>query len=281
MEKNYKVKIKIITPDLIYFVIGIFFLYLLGCYILTIVLTFFKVSGRVFIDANGFYQPTGEASYELVEFYNIFNAPRLTYCALLRNYPFTTIFLSLVAVLAATWFFIKAKRQSGITEEREEEVAKDLSGAEFEKVRQEFTDLIIMDLPGKAKEEILWGIACFAKNKGLIDDEKVVYARFLEKENLGTTAISNGIALPEAHLIEMNRPFAFILCRTKEPVDFDSLDRKPVRVILASFVRSKDYLYGLKQMLYLARILKFEEYWNKFMDAETENDVYRLLQTIV
>ncbi len=78
----------------------------------------------------------------------------------------------------------------------------------------------------------------------------------------------------------MNRPFAFILCRTKEPVDFDPLHGKPVRIILAAFARNRDSLSGLKPMLYLARILKFEEYWNKFIEAETINDVYRLLQKI-
>jgi PTS system nitrogen regulatory IIA component len=284
MEKEYKAKIKIITPDLIYFVLGIFFLYLAGCYILSVTLSFFRESGSVYIDANGFYQPAGESSYELVEFYNLFNAPRRVYVGLLRDYPVTTIFISLGVVLMSAWLFSKAKRQSGIKKEIKETgggEAAGLSEDEFKKVKQEFTDLVILDLEGKNKEEILLGIANLAKYKGLLRDERLAYARFLEKEKLGTTAIGNGVALPEAHMIEMNRPLAFILCRTRLPVDFGALDGKPVRVLLASFVRSRDDLSGLKPMLYLARILKFEEYWEKFMEAKTQDDVFRLLQKIV
>ena len=59
-------------------------------------------------------------------------------------------------------------------------------------------DSIILDLAGKTKEEVLFNIVKFAKQKKLIKDEQLIYKKFLNREQLGTTAIGQGVALPEA-----------------------------------------------------------------------------------
>jgi len=138
--------------------------------------------------------------------------------------------------------------------------------------------LVILDLEGKTKEDILLNIAKFAKEKGLIKNEQIVYQKFLEREQRGATGIGNGIALPEACWIEMNRPYAFILCRTKESIDFQSLDGKPVRIILASLGRDKNDLTRLKQMANLTKFLKTQKLMERFLNAQSRDEVYALLQ---
>jgi len=136
---------------------------------------------------------------------------------------------------------------------------------------------IILDLAGKTKEEVLLNISKFAKQKKLIKDEQLIYGKLLRREQLGTTAIGQGVALPEACWIAMSRPYAFILCRTKEPVDFSSLDGKPVRIILASLGGDKDDLTRLKPMAKLAGLLKNSEFRNSFLNVKNTEDVYSLL----
>ena len=138
--------------------------------------------------------------------------------------------------------------------------------------------MVILDLEGKTKEDILLNIAKFAKEKGLIKNEQIVYQKFLEREQRGATGIGNGIALPEACWIEMNRPYAFILCRTKESIDFQSLDGKPVRIILASLGRDKNDLTRLKQMANLTKFLKTQKLMERFLNAQSRDEVYALLQ---
>ena len=145
-------------------------------------------------------------------------------------------------------------------------------------VKEEFTDLVALELEGKTRDDILLNIARFAKDKGLIKDEQVTYQKFLERERLGTTAIGNGVALPEACWIEMSRPYAFILCRTKEPVEFNSLDGKPVRVILASLGGDKEELSRLKPISHFVKVLKSKNFRNKFINARTEEDIYIILE---
>jgi len=143
---------------------------------------------------------------------------------------------------------------------------------------EKILDSIILDLAGKTKEEVLLNISKFAKQEKLIKDEQLVYRKFLKREQPGTTAIGQGIALPEACWIDMNRPYAFILCRTKEPVYFHSLDGMPVRIILASLGGNKADLTRLKPMIKLTRLLKSHEFRNSFLNVRNANEVYSLFQ---
>lgn len=136
---------------------------------------------------------------------------------------------------------------------------------------------ITLDLKGRTKDEILSNIALFAKRQGLIKDEKILYKKFLVREKQGTTAIGNDVALPEACWIQMSRPYAFILCRTKEPVSFNSLDGETIRIVLASLGRDKDDLSRLKPMLYLVRLLKSAASRNKLIHATSKSEIIELL----
>ncbi len=137
---------------------------------------------------------------------------------------------------------------------------------------------IVLDLKGRSRDEILSNIASFAKRQGLIQDEKMLYKKFLEREKQGTTAIGNGVALPEACWIQMSHPYAFILCRTKEPVSFISLDGEPVRIVLASLGGDRDDLSRLKPMSYLVRLLKSAASRNRFIRATSEKEIVALLK---
>ena len=152
-----------------------------------------------------------------------------------------------------------------------------LSNSELQIVKDETTDLIILDLEGKTKEDILLNIAKFAKEKGLIKDERIVYQKFLDRETSGTTAIGAGVALPEACWIEMTRPYAFILCRTKEDVYFNSLDKKPIRIVLASLGGNKEDLTRMKHMTRLVKALKSVNFRTMFLKVKTTEDIYSAL----
>lgn len=152
-----------------------------------------------------------------------------------------------------------------------------LNDLELQIIKEELTDLIILDLEGRTKEDVLLNIAKFVKEKGLIKDEQPVYQKFLDREKSGTTAIGKSIALPEACWIEMTRPYAFILCRTKEEIDFNSLDKKPIRIILASLGGDKENLTRMKYIARFVAALKSIHFRIRFLKAKTEDDVYSVL----
>lgn len=141
-----------------------------------------------------------------------------------------------------------------------------------------FTDLVYLDVEGKTREEVFMNIALFARQKGLIPDEKLVCRRLLAYEKAkGTTAVGRGIACPEAQgLDDLARPFALILCRTREPIDCNAPDGAMVRVILACLIKTAKATLALKQAAHLTRFLRSEDWTEKFLKAGSVKEVYEL-----
>lgn len=139
---------------------------------------------------------------------------------------------------------------------------------------------VFLGLGGKTREEVLFNVACLAKKLGLINNENILYEELIEKEKSSSTAIGFGVAVPEAYRIARNHSYAFILCRLKNPVDFKSRYKKPVRVILLFLGSRKADLLRFKAILYLSTLLKSAKYRSRLMKAKEANEVYELLKEI-
>jgi len=142
---------------------------------------------------------------------------------------------------------------------------------------KKFAEFLALDLEGKTRGEVLMDIANFAKNKALVNDARISYEKFLDRESRGTTAIGGGIAFPEACWIEMSRPYAFIICRTKYPVNFNALDKKPVRIVVAFLGRDKNDLSRLMPIARLVKALKLKGFREAFLNAKNENEAFQAL----
>ena len=54
-------------------------------------------------------------------------------------------------------------------------------------------------------------------------DDNIVFNALMKREELGSTGVGNGVAIPHARLEQVNAPFG-ILARLKEPIDFNAID---------------------------------------------------------
>jgi PTS system nitrogen regulatory IIA component len=275
MAAQNQTKIRLIAKDARYFIFGILILYLIGCFILSLTLWFFKEWGLVDRGANGVYFTLDDSSIELIDFYNVFNTPRLTYLHLFRGHPVFTCLLSLLLFLALiriTSYFKKGKEAIALVDKKEKQ--------ECAKLKPAFFDFVILNLVGSTKEEVFFAISKFAKGKGLVKNQQYLYERLLEKERMGSTAIGGGIALPEACFIEMSQHHALILCRAKAGVDFDSFDGKPVYIMPVFLCTEKNDLSWLEPILQLVNLLKSDKYKDRFMEVSTEYEMYQLLEKV-
>jgi len=261
-----------IGRDIRFFVFGLFVIYFIGCAILALTLGFFTDWGLIERGKNGIYFSIDESGTELVEFYNVFNTPKLVYLQLLREYPFLTILLSLASFLALMRLPSSREKNkiSGVINETKnnEKPFQNPFGIDF----------IILDLPGLTREEVFSAIAKFIEEKGLTKESKGIKERFMEKERLGSTGIGGGIALPEACFIDMVKEYVLILCRLKEKIDFDSIDSEPVSILLVFLCRGKNEISRLKPIMRLIEFLGSEVYKKRFLDAMNEQDCYRILE---
>jgi PTS system nitrogen regulatory IIA component len=90
------------------------------------------------------------------------------------------------------------------------------------------TDVII-DVAASNKQKLLLQLA---RKAGSILDMPPdrVFSELQKCEDLGSTGMGGGVAIPHARFQQVKKPFG-ILIRLKKPMDFDAVDGKPVDIV--------------------------------------------------
>ena len=105
-----------------------------------------------------------------------------------------------------------------------------------------------------SKKRVLHDMAQLAGNCYDMRAEVLLEA-LLEREKLGPTGVGNGVALPHARSMDVDRVCgAFILLES--PVDFGSVDRLPVDVIFGLFAPKNAGVDHLKALAIVSRTLR-------------------------
>ena len=87
----------------------------------------------------------------------------------------------------------------------------------------------VVDLPVHSKSALLHDLAHRAALVLKVDDD-TVFSALLKREELGSTGVGNGVALPHVRLEQVKKPFG-IMARLKQPIDFDAIDGQPVDLV--------------------------------------------------
>ena len=105
-----------------------------------------------------------------------------------------------------------------------------------------------------SKKRVLHDMAQLAGNCYDMRAEVLLEA-LLEREKLGPTGVGNGVALPHARSMDVDRVCgAFILLES--PVDFGSVDKLPVDVIFGLFAPENAGVDHLKALAIVSRMLR-------------------------
>lgn len=79
------------------------------------------------------------------------------------------------------------------------------------------------------KQKLLSDLAYKASPSVHVPPDRIL-AELRKREDLGSTGVGGGVALPHARFHQINKPFG-ILLRLKKPIDFDAVDGKPVDTV--------------------------------------------------
>jgi PTS system nitrogen regulatory IIA component len=90
------------------------------------------------------------------------------------------------------------------------------------------TDVII-DVAASNKQKLLLQLA---RKAGSILDMPPdrVFSELQKCEDLGSTGMGDGVAIPHARFQQVKKPFGMLI-RLKKPMDFDAVDGKPVDIV--------------------------------------------------
>ena len=90
-------------------------------------------------------------------------------------------------------------------------------------------DMIIPELESQDREGVIREMVNFLKRKNRISKDKELYEKLIQRENLGSTAIGEGVAIPHCKMKGVKNPIV-LLAVSKKGVNFYSLDGKPSHI---------------------------------------------------
>ena len=88
---------------------------------------------------------------------------------------------------------------------------------------------VIVNVSAPDKVRLLADLCCRAASALKLDPGRIT-ADILKREDLGSTGMGGGVAIPHARLADLKKPFG-VLARLRSPIDFDAIDRQPVDIV--------------------------------------------------
>jgi mannitol/fructose-specific phosphotransferase system IIA component (Ntr-type) len=86
--------------------------------------------------------------------------------------------------------------------------------------------MILLGLESEGRDDVLKEMVGFLKKRNRIAKEKDLYEKLIQREDLGSTAIGEGVAIPHCKMKGIKDPVVMLAVSTKG-VQFHSLDGKP------------------------------------------------------
>jgi len=137
---------------------------------------------------------------------------------------------------------------------------------------------IFLGLKSGSKREFLQDLAQRASNCCSID-ALTLFDAIMERENLGSTGMGNGVAIPHGRFCELDHPLVFF-ARPTDAVEFDSIDGKPVDLVFLLISPENSGADHLTALALLSRCLKDNSICERLRQMATSTEIYALLSEI-
>lgn len=124
--------------------------------------------------------------------------------------------------------------------------------------------------------------------KGVIDELSVAVSTttsasakniamvLMEREQLGSTGIGGGIAIPHGKL-DTVKSIRVGFGLSKKGVEYDSLDNKPVHIFFLLLTPENSAGGHLKVLAQISKLLKMDQFKKKLLAAESADTIYDII----
>ena len=132
---------------------------------------------------------------------------------------------------------------------------------------------ILLNQQATTKEEALRTISDAAARLGIADDADAVYAAFLAREEIDKTGMVDGFAVPHCKT-DAVKSAAVIIFKNAQPVEWPSLDDKPVDIAMALVIPDSEAgTTHLRLLSKAAMLLMDDNFKSKLRESDDAADL--------
>jgi PTS system nitrogen regulatory IIA component len=133
-------------------------------------------------------------------------------------------------------------------------------------------DLTFCNVEGVSKKRLLETSAELIASKVDIDADEV-YEALIAREQLGSTGLGNGIAIPHCRVPKCKKTVGCLI-KLGLPIDFDAIDQKPVDLLFFLLVPENTIEGHLEVLRTLAELFKNPSYCEGLRKSQTDSDLF-------
>ena len=103
--------------------------------------------------------------------------------------------------------------------------------------------------------------------------EERILTELLKREELGSTGVGNGIAIPHTRLAEVKKPFGALL-RLNDAIDFGAIDGQPVDIVFLLLLPPAPASESLAALAGVTRKLRDRDVLDRLRRAKSNGQIY-------
>jgi nitrogen PTS system EIIA component len=131
---------------------------------------------------------------------------------------------------------------------------------------------VMIDVRASNKRQLLQE---FAAEAAISLDLRVdqLAPHLLKREELGSTGVGGGLAIPHARLPDLRRPHG-MLAKLKPPIEFDAIDGQAVDIVFVLLLPANAENGQLGALAHVARALRASETLGRLRSARDASELY-------
>ncbi len=133
------------------------------------------------------------------------------------------------------------------------------------------------NLPGTSKNDVINAIIDLAASQDRVLDKEKVREAIFEREKIMSTGVGAGFAIPHAKSDAVSDIVAAFAV-TAQPIDYQSLDDQPVRIVFLLVGRENMVGPHIKLLSRISRLMNNEEFRKRLLEAATPKDVLEIFR---
>lgn len=138
-------------------------------------------------------------------------------------------------------------------------------------------ELIKTNVEISSKQHLLQYLSELASQFTHIDPDKIC-AALLEREQLGSTGMGHGVAVPHARLPNLQRAISCVIVM-KAPIDYAAIDNQPVQIVFGLLVPEEAVDCHLQLLADIADKMNDKNLLEELINNHNNIELYNLLTT--